>query len=609
MHHLMPDNHRPYIADYRRAIRNRLWMPNDTLLPRFNGAAFSLTIAAILAIATPTLLAFNLPPSSTFFNQAAAFVGWGAFIAVLGAVAPWPGSVVRRKLLLLLIPLLFLVIAAAVSTQVTGLPLALSISALGAILAAAITVIAGAASRQSDHSLTIFRGVSIALVVAGIAGTIIGSIQVFLPDWTDGTWLAVVSADGRASSNLRQPNHLSSILVWSLVTAAWLWQSRTVNAAVCATLSVLFVFGIVLTGSRTGILDVAILAVWGVLDRKMSRSLRLSLLIAPILYAFFWWGLAQWAHSTHHVFGGEARMGTQGDISSSRYAIWSDTLSLIAQHPWFGVGFGEFNFAWSLTPFPHRPVAFFDHTHNLALQFAVELGVPAAALIMASLMAALCLAFVASMRAVQPASSAIRAAFMIVLTIGVHSMLEYPLWYAYFLLPTAFAFGFCLGDGADAAGSTRGASDAWNSLALAAMGLVLLLGGVSSVVDYRRVVAIFSSDEAEPLIERINAGKHSLLFDYHADYAAVTTASRPSELMSSFKTSTHNLLDTRLMIAWAKAFAERGDLERAKHIAQRLREFRNEDSKEFFAACDENAPKKPFQCEAPTRALDYQDFR
>ena len=37
-----------------------------------------------------------------------------------------------------------------------------------------------------------------------------------------------------------------------------------------------------------------------------------------------------------------------------------------------------------------------------------------------------------------------RAAFVIVLLVAVHSMLEYPLWYAYFLLPTAFAFGLCL---------------------------------------------------------------------------------------------------------------------------------------------------------------------
>ena len=32
-----------------------------------------------------------------------------------------------------------------------------------------------------------------------------------------------------------------------------------------------------------------------------------------------------------------------------------------------------------------------------------------------------------------------------VLMIGLHSLLEYPLWYAYFLLPAAWAWGFALG--------------------------------------------------------------------------------------------------------------------------------------------------------------------
>ena len=68
----------------------------------------------------------------------------------------------------------------------------------------------------------------------------------------------------------------------------------------------------------------------------------------------------------------------RGDISSSRFGIWSNTLALIAQQPLRGVGFGEFNLAWTLTEFPGRPVAFFDHVHNLPLHLAVEMGLPLA---------------------------------------------------------------------------------------------------------------------------------------------------------------------------------------------------------------------------------------
>ena len=48
--------------------------------------AWSLAVGAVFAVALPTLIAFNVAPSATFFNQAAAFVGWGGFLIVLAAL-------------------------------------------------------------------------------------------------------------------------------------------------------------------------------------------------------------------------------------------------------------------------------------------------------------------------------------------------------------------------------------------------------------------------------------------------------------------------------------------------------------------------------------------
>jgi hypothetical protein len=149
--------------------------------------------------------------------------------------------------------------------------------------------------------------------------------------------------------------------------------------------------------------------------------------------------------------------------------------------------------------------------------------------------------------------------------------------------------------------------------ALAAAALLMLAGGIASLVDYRRVVDIFSPDDsAPPLAARIAAGQRSWFFAHHADYAAATTTPHPSEAMDSFKGATHYLLDTRLMMAWATALAESGDVERARHLAQRLREFHNEDSKSFFEPCEQPAQpgtELPFQCTPPSRAFDYRDFR
>ncbi|MDP0880904.1 Wzy polymerase domain-containing protein, partial [Klebsiella variicola] len=78
---------------------------------------------------------------------------------------------------------------------------------------------------------------------------------------------------------------------------------------------------------------------------------------------------------------------------------------------------------------------------------------------------------------------------MIVLTIGLHSLLEYPLWYAYFLLPTCFALGLGLPAGAEVRPAGPGP---WPWL-----GALLIAGSAFAVWDYQRIVVIYApSDDA-----------------------------------------------------------------------------------------------------------------
>ena len=142
----------------------------------------------------------------------------------------------------------------------------------------------------------------------------------------------------------------------------------------------------------------------------------------------------------------------------------------------------------------------------------------------------------------------------------------------------------------------------------------MLVATALVLVDFQRVVVIFSPPAAAaPLDERIAAGQHSWFFAHHADYAAATTADRPADVMAAFKRAPHHLLDTRLMIAWAEALAQSGvggDIDRARHIAARLREFHNPGADAFFAPCKDGAPaSRPFQCDPPSRLYSWRDFR
>ena len=559
-------------------------------------------VASMMACCAPFLLAYNLSPSPTFLNQALAIVLWGwfvAFVALSRTAAP-PTSTLRQTGLLLLA--LALVGAAAMGSWLLGhLPRSLALSGAGLVAASMLMVVSGAAVRGGPTATLGFALFCWGWVAAGALNSALSFVQVFAPLLPDGDWIAHSGIPGRAVGNVRQPNHLSSLLLWSILATVALLETGRLRRAWAALLMAAAIFSVMLTASRTGLLSVVLLAVWGAIDRRLSRSGRGLLLISPVLYALGWVFMAWWSADGSHVFGGTARLG-EADLSGSRFAIWANTIELIRQQPLIGVGFGEFNFAWTLTPFPSRPIAFFDHSHNLPLQFAAEFGLPLAGLILALLGWAFLKAWRTDADESAEDAMSQRCAWMVVAMIGLHSQLEYPLWYAYFLLPAAWAWGFALGRRSDRVGRGYG---------LVMGGVLLALAGGLSVLDYLRVVAIFEAPEhAPPLETRIAEGQRSLLFSHHADYAAVTTEGLADPGGRAFDGATHYLLDTRLITAWAEDLARQGHSDKARYLAARLREFRNPASKDFFDVCNDThlTDGAPFQCQAPTQAINWRDF-
>jgi O-antigen ligase len=580
-----------------------------------------------LALLLPTLLAYSMSPSATLLNSLLAAAAWGGVLQVHGDKSVHRGW---REVAPLWAALALLLVGVQWAAA-RGLPGSLALQATYVIMlpmavawAAAVTAGPLAGQAEDGHADTFAN----AMLLCGLVNTLIAMVQVFAPDWTnwaDGSLIARSGLPGRAVGNLRQPNHLASLLMWALIALVPVaqrgrWWSLRLNRPMLALMGALLILAEVLSASRTGMAGMLLLAVWGAADKRLARHVRLGMLSAPLVYALFWAGMDAWARETAHTFFGAVRVAAGGDLSSHRFAIWSNTLDLIRMHPLAGVGFGEFNFAWSLTPFPGRPVAFFDHTHNLPLQFAVELGLPLATLVMALLVWALWQAAQRSWRVQGEAGTASRAALMMVLMIGLHSMLEYPLWYAYFLLPTAWAWGLALRQPLRGGDDTRDTAPQDNtgpkpSPWVRALGIVMVLGTLFAMVDYRKVTVIYSgSSSGEPamsLPERIDRGRTSLLFEHHADYAAVTTIEPPSLMMESFATTTHSLLDTRLMIAWARALDETGQHDKASYLAERLREFKNPDADSFFALCSPAAAASgalPFQCVPSKDPHSWQEF-
>jgi hypothetical protein len=282
-------------------------------------------------------------------------------------------------------------------------------------------------------------------------------------------------------------------------------------------------------------------------------------------------------------------------------------MALIAQQPLRGVGVGEFNFAWTLTPFGDRPEALFDHSHNLALQIFVELGVPLGAVVLALLLWPLARVMWHAWGSRQGADASARAAAFMLLLVGAHSLVEYPLWYAYFLLPTAWILGYLLGRCCPA-GTAKAAATA----AARAGGLAMVCLAVWALLQYRDVIHLFETRPTVPLAERLRRVEADPLYAYYADEVAIAAnRAHPAHAWPAFRRPIHVLLHPSLLSAWADAFAERGDLDTARFLANRLAEFHRDDAKEYFAVCDRGGvpASQAYQCQAPTKAMSWKQIR
>lgn len=588
--------------------------------------SFFLWTTGILALVIPTLIAAHDPPSVTFYNQALAVLGWGLFVLALGTL-PRGHVQTAPTWAMTALCLVFAVnaVEAFGSAFVWG-DLAGGLGLMGGFmsLGALLVLRAGWRSGQSPHRddvLDVFFG---SLALAGVIGLALGLIQAFHPGWADGKFIAEPTMVGRAVGNLRQPNHFSTLLVWACCGAAWLGARARLPAWLASGLIALFIWGIVLTASRTGMVGMAFLAIWGLMDRRLPKLLRITLVGAPAIYGLWWGGMWLWSHADKSVaFAAEARLHDHSDISSSRFKIWANVLDLIRQHPWTGVGYGEFNLAWTLTPFPTRPVAFFDHTHNVLMQWAVEFGLPLAALLsMLSLAATWGLLKGMSPRRAQAAEpgmgTAVAACSVIVAIAAFHSLVEYPLWYSYFLMPTAFAWGLGLAVQTPITAQTHQPAE---SDASASHASTLKIGGgimaalaIWCALDYQAAANIYAPRPgAGALDQRISLGKSMPWWGYQADYADVTggDGEDPSKPPVAFKRTLHNLLDARLMVAYSRSLAEHGQVDEARYVVQRLKEFRNPIGEEFLAVCKEQpepGEQHPFQCAPPQRSYTWRQL-
>lgn len=345
-------------------------------------------------------------------------------------------------------------------------------------------------------------------------------------------WVALMGP-GEGAANLRQRNQFADLTAIGLVALTYLFaradtQPRRWLPASLALL--LLAAGHASSASRTGLLAwVMVLlgslwfcwrsqrAVVGLVVSALLLYLLASALLPPALDAVL-------AHRSlpSPCAGGACnaleRLGASG--SDSRWALWRNVLALIAQRPWTGWGWNELDYAHYITLFDGpRFNDKLDNAHNLPLHLAVELGLPLALLILLAL-----LLMVWRARPWAETQAWRQAAWGVLAVIGLHSLLEYPLWYG----PFQMAVIVCAGSlwlvprqaQLSAMPSVRPPQRWIDFLALA-----LLLAAGALAYDYHRVSQIYLTPSQRYLGYREQPLQHaraSWFFRGHADFASLT---------------------------------------------------------------------------------------
>jgi hypothetical protein len=205
------------------------------------------------------------------------------------------------------------------------------------------------------------------------------------------------------------------------------------------------------------------------------------------------------------------------DGCGSRRVLWANVVELIGQKPWTGWGWGELKYAHYITLYgdgqEQRFCDILGNAHNLPLHLAVTLGLPITGALGLALLAALALA--RPWMSLQPSH---QLAWSVLAVIGLHSLLEFPLWYGPFQMAVLLCGVLLLSPNS---GLHTGTS---SSLQLAGSLLLVILCVVGA--DYARARQIYMPAAERWSIWRIDplgAARSSWFFKRSATFAEVTT--------------------------------------------------------------------------------------
>jgi len=426
------------------AVASIRWIPNCSLM-----------LIGLIGI-LPFVNRHHSYPLVSFYSEwLAIFLGMAAGLALLTRQF-WLHLVIpKTAIYLFLLAVIFSIQGIVLPGSYTALWLTPALYLGWAILLMVLAVWL----RQSFGKEKIVTTLAWFLVVGGLLSAFTGLIQYI----GFGGWLGqyvTVKQTAAIHGNVAQSNHFANHILLATAGLCYLYSRNRLTAVLAISLLIFLALIVSLSTSRAVFLyaiSLCALSVAGYLKMRDTVNSRLCLLSVFFLVAYIcsqylleqinpWlmdlvkdWSLNNdaMAHSTTLEKFSKVPLGLE-----VRTSEWHKAWLMFLDAPVFGVGVG--NYAWHSFSYQTLPEflgiekpQLFSHSHNLFAQVIAETGL-AGLMVLLLLLVGWVKQFYR--RWTQP-DWFIAA---VLLVIFIHSNLEFPLWYSYFLGIAAFMFG--LGD-------------------------------------------------------------------------------------------------------------------------------------------------------------------
>ena len=271
------------------------------------------------------------------------------------------------------------------------------------------------------------------LWVAAFASAAIGLLQWLNLQGTFTVYVVQTDIGDRAMGNLGQPNQLATLMLIGIASLAWTFEKNRIGLTGLTAGVAFLTLALVLSQSRAGLLGVLVISffmVW----KSQSHAGRLKqryIFAWAVIYGF---GMLLLPYLQDALMLGDSRsMNVVAD--ASRPIIWKQVLSGISQAPWFGYGWNQTPTAHSFGSIAVPGVLTYTNAHNIVLDLLAWTGIP-----LGLLMTGLCgWWFVSRIYRVRELNAVYAMAAL--LPVLVHSMVEYPFAYSYFLLSAGLMIG------------------------------------------------------------------------------------------------------------------------------------------------------------------------